>query len=125
MSNLFIFKNGESVEAIPWSQIKFFGEHFSDPDKLVILTLSGDKYTIPAHSTKENPKKENPKNERPSKDWMWCETINGKFFLVRKSQVSYIGTTGTRTLIATLDKSRYRVSNTIENLISQMEEEQE
>ena len=120
MSNLFIFKIGESVEAIPWSQIKFFGEHFADSDKLVILTLSGDKYTIPTSSTKEN-----PKNERPSKDWMWCETINGKFFHVRKSQVSYIGTTGTRTLIATRDKSRYRVSNTIEDLIFQMEEEQE
>ena len=120
MSNLFIFKIGESVEAIPWSQIKFFGEHFADPDKLVILTLSGDKYTIPTNSTKEN-----PKNVRPSKDWMWCETINGKFFIVRKSQVSYIGTTGTRTLIATRDKSRYRVSNTIEDLISQMEGEQE
>lgn len=120
MSNLFIFKIGESIEAIPWSQIKFFGEHFADTDKLVILTLSGDKYTIPTSSTKEN-----PKNERPSKDWMWCETINGKFFVVRKSQVSYIGTTGTRTLIATRDKSRYRVSNTIEDLIFQMEEEQE
>ena len=120
MKNLSIFKNGESVEVIPWSQIKFFGEHFSDPDKLVILTLSGDKYTIPTSSTKEN-----PKNERPSNAWIWCETINGKFFTVRKSHVTYIGTTGTRTLIATLDKSRYRVANEIENLISQMEEEQE
>ena len=120
MKNLFIFKNGESVEAIPWSQIKFFGEHFSDPDKLVILTLSGDKYTIPASSTRES-----PQNLPPSKAWMWCNTINGKFFLVRKSHISYIGTTGTRTLIATRDKSRYRVDNTIEDLISQMEGEQE
>lgn len=120
MSNLFIFKIGESVEAIPWSQIKFFGEHFADPDKLVILTLSGDKYTIPINSAKEH-----PRDLPPLKAWMWCETINGKLFLVRKSQVSYIGTTGTRTLIATRDKSRYRVSNTIENLIFQMEEEQE
>ena len=117
MNNLFIFKSGESIEAIPWSQIKFFGEHFADPDKLVILTLSGDKYTIPTSSTKEN-----PKNETPSGEWMWCETINGKFFIVRKSHVTYIGTTGTRTLIATRDKSRYRVDNEIENLISQMEE---
>lgn len=117
MNNIFIFKNGESVEVIPWSQIKFFGEHFADPDKLVILTLSGDKYTIPTSSTKEN-----PKNERPSGKWMWCETVNGKFFIVRKSHVTYIGTTGTRTLIATRDKSRYRVDNEIENLISQMEE---
>ena len=120
MNNLFIFKNGESVEAIPWSQIKFFGEHFSDPDKLVILTLSGDKYTIPASSTRES-----PQNLPPSKAWMWCNTINGKFFLVRKSHISYIGTTGTRTLITTADKSRYRVTNTIEDLIFQMEEEQE
>ena len=120
MNNLFIFKNGESVEAIPWWQIKFFGEHFSDPDKLVILTLSGDKYTIPASSTLES-----PQNLPPSKAWMWCNTINGKFFLVRKSHISYIGTTGTRTLIATRDKSRYRVDNTIEDLISQLEGEQE
>ena len=120
MNNLFIFKIGESIEAIPWNQIKFFGEHFSDPDKLVILTLSGDKYTIPTSSTREN-----PKNERPSNAWMWCETINGKFFIVRKSQVAYLGTTGTRTLITTADKSRYRVTNTIEDLIFQMEEEQE
>lgn len=120
MSNLFIFRIGESVEAIPWSQIKFFGEHFADPDKLVILTLSGDKYTIPTGSTKEN-----PKLTRADTDWLYCTVINGKFFLVRKSQVSYIGTTGTRTLIATRDKSRYRVSNTIEDLIFQMEEEQE
>ena len=117
MNNLFIFKSGESIEAIPWNQIKFFGEHFADPDKLVILTLSGDKYTIPAHSTKEN-----PKNERPSGKWMWCQMVNGKFFIVRKSHVTYIGTTGIRTLIATRDKSRYRVDNEIENLISQMEE---
>ena len=120
MSNLFIFKIGESVEAIPWSQIKFFGEHFADPDKLVILTLSGDKYTIPTSSTKEN-----PKLTRADTDWLYCKVINGRFFLVRKSQVSYIGTTGTRTLIATRDKSRYRVANTIEDLIFQMEEEQE
>ena len=120
MNKLFIFKNGESVEAIPWNQIKFFGEHFSDPDKLVILTLSGDKYTIPTSSTEEH-----PQNLPPSKAWMWCNTINGKFFLVRKSHVTYVGTTGTRTLIATRDKSHYRVSNTIENLISQMEEDQE
>ena len=120
MNNLFIFKNGESVEVIPWWQIKFFGEHFSDPDKLVILTLSGDKYTIPTSSTREN-----PKNERPSNAWMWCETINGKFFVVRKSQVTYIGTTGTRTLISTLDRSTYRVANEIENLISQMRVGQE
>lgn len=117
MSNLFIFKIGESIEAIPWSQIKFFGEHFADPDKLVILTLSGDKYTIPINSAKEHPR-ELP----PTKDWVWCEAINGKFFIVRKSQVSYIGTSGTRTLIATRDKSRYRVSNTIADLIFQMEE---
>ena len=114
MNNLFIFKNGESVEAIPWQQIKFFGEHFSDPDKLVILTLSGDKYTIPASSTRES-----PKNERPSNAWVWCETLNGKFFIIRKEHVSYLGTTGTRTLITTIDKSRYRVANEIENLISQ------
>lgn len=120
MSNLFIFKIGESVEAIPWSQIKFFGEHFSDPDKLVILTLSGDKYTIPASSTEEH-----PRDLPPSREWMWCNTINGKSFIVRKSQVSYTGTTGTRTLIATRDKSRYRVANTIEDLIFQMEDEQE
>ena len=120
MNNLFIFKNGESVEAIPWNQIKFFGEHFSDPDKLVILTLSGDKYTIQTSSTEEH-----PQNLPPSKAWMWCEAINGKFFIVRKSQVTYLGTTGTRTLIATRDKSRYRVANEIENLISQMEEGQE
>ena len=120
MSNLFIFKIGESVEAIPWSQIKFFGEHIADPDKLVILTLSGDKYTIPTNSTEEH-----PRGLPPSKAWMRCNTINGKFFTVRKSQVSYIGTTGTRTLIATRDKSRYRVANEIENLTSQMEEEQE
>ena len=120
MNKLFIFKNGESVEAIPWNQIKFFGEHFSDPDKLVILTLSGDKYTIPTSSTEEH-----PQNLPPSKAWMWCNTINGKFFLVRKSHVTYVGTTGTRTLIATRGKSHYRVSNTIENLISQMEEDQE
>ena len=116
MSNLFIFKSGESIEAIPWSQIKFFGEHFADPDKLVILTLSGDKYTIPTSSTKEH-----PRDLPPSKAWMWCETVNGKFFIVRKSHVTYIGTTGTRTLIATRDKSRYRVDNTIADLISQME----
>lgn len=117
MNNLFIFKVGESIEAIPWSQIKFFGEHFADPDKLVILTLSGDKYTIPTSSTKENPK-------RVMEDtiWLHCKTINGKFFIVRKSHITYIGTTGTRTLIATRDKSRYRVDNEIENLISQMEE---
>ena len=120
MNNLFIFKNGESVEAIPWSQIKFFGEHFSDPDKLVILTLSGDKYTIPTSSTRENPRR-----IRPELDWMYCKTINEKFFLIRKANITYIGTTGTRTLIATDDKSRYRVVNTIEDLISQMEEEDE
>ena len=115
MSNLFIFRNGESIEAIPWSQIKFFGEHFADPDKLVILTLSGDKYTIPASSTKENPKR-----VMEDTSWLHCKAINGKFFIVRKSHVTYIGTTGTRTLIATRDKSRYRVDNEIENLISQM-----
>ena len=120
MNNLFIFKNGESVEAIPWNQIKFFGEHFSDPDKLVILTLSGDKYTIPASSTRES-----PRNTRADLDWVYCQTLNEKFFLVRKSHISYIGTTGTRTLIATRDKSRYRVANTIDDLIFQMEEEQE
>ena len=120
MSNLFIFKNGESVEAIPWGQIKFFGEHFSDPDKLVILTLSGDKYTIPASSTRES-----LRNTRADLAWMWCETLNGKFFIIRKEHVSYIGTTGTRTLITTADKSRYRVTNTIEDLIFQIEEEQE
>ena len=120
MNNLFIFKIGESVEAIPWWQIKFFGEHFSDPDKLVILTLSGDKYTIPASSTRES-----PRNTRADLDWVYCMTLNEKFFLVRKSHVSYIGTTGTRTLITTADKSRYRVTNTIEDLIFQMEEEQE
>ena len=120
MSNLFIFKIGESIEVIPWSQIKFFGEHFADPDKLVILTLSGDKYTIPASSTREN-----PRDLPPSKAWMWCNTINGKFFTILKSDVTYIGTSGTRTLIATRDKSRYRVANTIEDLIFRMEEEQE
>ena len=120
MNNLIIFKIGESVEAIPWSQIKFFGEHFADPDKLVILTLSGDKYTIPASSTRES-----PRSTRPDLDWVYCQTLNEKFFLVRKSHVSYIGTTGTRTLVTTADKSRYRVTNTIEDLIFQMEEEPE
>ena len=120
MNNLFIFKNGESVEAIAWWQIKFFGEHFSDPDSLVILTLSGDKYTIPTSSTRES-----PRETRPDLDWVYCETLNKKFFLVRKSHIAYIGTTGTRTLVTTADKSRYRVSNTIEDLIFQMEEEQE
>ena len=120
MNNLFIFKIGESVEAIPWWQIKFFGEHFSDPGRLVILTLSGDKYTIPASSTLEN-----PRNTRPDLDWVYCKTLNEKLFLVRKSHIAYIGTTGTRTLITTADKSRYRVTNTIEDLIFQMEEEQE
>ena len=117
MNNLFIFKNGESIEAIPWSQIKFFGEHFADPGKLVILTLSGDKYTIPTSSTKEN-----PKSVMVDTSWLHCKAINGKFFIVRKSQVTYIGTTGTRTLIATRDKSRYRVADTIEDLIFAMEE---
>ena len=114
MNNLFIFKSGESIEAIPWSQIKFFGEHFSDPDKLVILTLSGDKYTIPASSTKENPK-------RVDTSWLHCKTINGKSFIVRKSHITYIGTSGTRTLVATRDKSRYRVADTMEDLIFAME----
>ena len=120
MKNLFIFKNWESVEAIPWGQIKFFGEHFSDPDKLVILTLSGDKYTIPASSTREN-----PKLTMVDTSWLHCKAINGKFFIVRKSHITYIGTSGTRTLITTADKSRYRVTNTIDDLILQMEEEQE
>ena len=120
MSNLFIFKIGESVEAIPWGQIKFFGEHFSDPDKLVILTLSGDTYIIPSSSTGEKPVGYNR-----SVNWVQCQTTNEKNFIIRKEHISYLGTTGTRTLIATRDKSRYWLSNTIENLIFQMEEEQE
>ena len=120
MNNLFIFKIGESVEAIPWWQIKIFGEHFSDPDKLVILTLSGDKYTIPTSSTREN-----PKLTMVDTSWLHCKTINGKFFIVRKSHITYIGTSGTRTLVATRDKSRYRVADTIEDLIFAMEDEQE
>ena len=117
MNNLFTFKNGESLEAIPWSQIKFFGEHFSDPDKLVILTLSGDKYTIPTSSTGEKPVGYNH-----SVNWVQCQTTNEKNFIIRKEHISYLGTTGTRTLIATRDKSRYRVANTIKDLISQFDE---
>ena len=117
MNNLFIFKSGESIEAIPWSQIKFFGEHFADPDKLVILTLSGDKYTIPTSSTKEH-----PKLTMVDTSWLHCKAINGKSFIVRKSHITYMGTTGTRTLIATRDKSRYRVADTMEDLIFAMEE---